>query len=256
MDSFSNRYVLPSCNLNASTLAELQKRLCNGIPKLLQKDVARIMRGLNLQKIDTLQKFAITVEEKTTTRTLSDARELSDGLFQPGTRRVTVSYRLAAPNLISIDLVFADQGQPYLEITTKSPQVQKHFDLIHDGLVAAIDLYGNRNRLMHNNLLQGFIMLSIPGLVAAYGYLVGIDPFFLYASMGWLCLLACGTTMALPRLFPWVEFATRQRFRLGRLPLLASVSVTLVALACYVSLILYELPRITTPYLTVAGLGW
>jgi hypothetical protein len=255
MGTYTYQRTLPSCMLSAGTLTELERRLCNGIPRLLNKDLTRIMKGLGVPDPSSLQKFSIGIDGKASSHTLDHASELTNGAFCSGTRRVEIYYRLAAPNLIEIEMTFPEKGRPYVRITSRSPQVQKHFRRIADGLSMAIRLYGNRNRLLHNQAIQSVVMLSIPAIFAIYGHWMGIDPFSLYTSMGWLCLLACGVTMTLPRLFPWVDFETKRRFQFTRLPLLASISITLVALACYMTLVFYGLPRAISPYLVVAGLG-
>jgi len=255
METYTYRQTLPSCRLTAGTLTELEKRLCNGIPRLMKSELDRIMRGLKLTDYASLQKFSISIEERSAEQNLQHAWELQDNLFKPGTRRVVLSYRLAAPHLVQVEMVFADQERPYLEIITRSPQVHKLCPRIFDGLVGAIELYGNRYKLLHNFGVQALTMLSVPLLFGLYGYLDGIDPFFLYSSLGWLCLLAYATTTMLPRLFPWVSFANRQRLELERVPLLAMLSVNLVALACYITMVFYELPRTSTHLMLLAKLG-
>jgi hypothetical protein len=214
------------------------------------------MQGLGLKDHRKLERFSIEVQDRSSLRSFHRAKDFLEPYFHPQTQSITVNYQLGAPQLISLKLCFPRRERPFVELETASPLVHKALPKIADELTGIIDMYRNRHHLLHNIVMQGLVMLSVPMLFFAYGYLTGIDPFFIFTSMGWLCLLSWGTTMTLPRLFPEVSFATRRRFHFCRLPVLGMFAFLLVVTACYISLVMFELPRAgLSPSVLLVSLG-
>jgi hypothetical protein len=131
-------------------------------------------------------------------------------------------------------------------MTTQSPQVEKILHKIADNLCECIIAYGNRHRFLHSFFVQSLVMLVVPLAVLAYGMYKDIDVFLLCSSMGWLCLLLLGLVKLLPKIFPLVTFETKYRLKLNRIPLLAKFSLLSVVVACYVALVLLNMPRANT----------
>ena len=242
METYTCQRILPSCILNRSLLAEIEKRLLNGIPRLLQQGLRKMVNGLGLESYKKLESYQILIETGKDSCMLASSRELANPWLPAQTRQVRMRYQLGGPRVISIELLFPQYGRPWLVLTTQSPQIEKILPKIADGLCAAIGNYRNRYKLLHNSIVQGLLLFSIPGMVMAYGLHQGGDLFLLYASMGWLCLLSFGLIMSLPRIFPWVTFATPRRFEWRRLPLLVKFACLAVAIGCYIGLILLSVP--------------
>lgn len=247
MKTFTYQRVLPSCVLNRSLLADIEKRLLLGIPRLLQYGLQKILEGLGLDDHKQLESYQVIIDADKGSRSLNSASELTSSYLETGTRQVRMVYKLGAPRMIVLEIVFPLNDRPHIDLSTQSPQIGKLLPKIADGVCGAINLYGNRHKLLHNSFIQTGLLFSAPALVMAYGYLHGIDLFLLYASMGWLCLLSLGLIMSLPRIFPWVTFETSHRFQLRRLPLLARFAVLTVAIGCYIGLVLLSLPPADVP---------
>ena len=245
METYSYRQVLPSCNLNRELLASLEKRLLLGIPKLLHQGLQKILKGLGLDSHKKLESYRIVMTVGKKTLTVRGAQEMAKPYFEPKTSQVRLEYSLGAPRILVLAMVFPRQGQPSLELSTQSPQLEKLLPKIAEGLIEVVGFYGNRHKLLHNPFIQAVLLFSLPMAVMGYGLLQGIDLFLLYTSMGWLCLLSLGLIMSLPQLFPWVTFESRRRFQWRRLPLLARVSVLSVAAGCYAGMVLLLLPTVT-----------
>jgi hypothetical protein len=217
METYTYQKTLPSCTLNRSLLADIEKRLLIGIPKLLANGLRNVLQGLGLKDHHKLESYQVVIDARDTTRTIQSSRELDASWFEPGTRQVSIQYTLGAPRIIAVEIVFSQSGRATIAMATQSPQI------------------------------QSCLMLTVPALVMLYGLFSGVDLMLLYASMGWLCLLSLGMTMLLPRLFPWVTFEMQGRFQLSRLPLLAKVSMLSIAIACYIGLIMLNLPHTSQP---------
>ena len=242
MKTYTCQRILPSCVLNRSLLVDIEKRLLQGIPRLLQYGLQKILQGLGFDDHKRLESYQIIIDADKGSRSLNSASELATSYLDAGTRQVRMVYKLGAPRMIVLEIIFPQNDRPRIDLSTQSPQIGKLLPRIADGVCGAINLYGNRHKLLHNSFIQTGLLFSSPALVMAYGYLRGVDLFLLYASMGWLCLLSFGLTMSLPRIFPWVTFETGHRFQLRRLPLLARFAVLTVAIGCYIGLVLLSLP--------------
>jgi hypothetical protein len=251
METYSYHRKLPSCLLNRSLLVEIEKKLLFGIPKIMQHGLRKTLQGLGLENHKKLENYSIIVETKKETRTLKCAKELSNSYFEPRTGQVSVVYKLGAPRIITIEIIFQKNNRPLINMTTQSPQVEKMLAKIADGLCASIATYGNYHRILHNSFVQSVMLLTLPTMVMTYGFYRGLDFFLLYTSMGWLCLLSLGLIKSLPHIFPWVTFEAQHRFQLSRLPLLAKVSLLTVAVGCYIGLVLLVLPRASEPNLVM-----
>lgn len=247
METYRYQRILPSCTLNRALLVEIEKRLLLGIPKLMQQGLRKILQGLGLEDHKKLEKYLVIVEASKGTNTLKYAKEMSSPYFEPRTRQVSVVYKLGAPRIITIEIIFPHNGHPRINMTTQSPQVEKVLSKIADELCAIIARYGNRHKVLHNSFVQSAMLLAVPTMVMTYGLYSGIDLFLLYTSMGWLCLLSLGLINSLPHMFPWVTFETQRRFQLSRLPLLAKFSLLAVAICCYIGLVLLGIPRASGP---------
>jgi len=247
MQTYSYHRILPSCTLNRTLLVEIEKRLLFGIPKLMQPLLQKIQQGLGLEGYKKLENYQVIVETKKDSRSLTCARELTNPYFEPRTRQVSIVYKLGAPKIIVVDIIFPQNDRPRIKMTTQSPQVEKILPKIADGLCASIARYGNRHKILHNVFVQSVLLLAIPALAMLYGLYSGIDFFLLYTSMGWLCLLSLGLIKSLPYIFPWVTFETKRCFQLRRLPLLVRVSVLTVAIGCYIGLVVLAVPRASEP---------
>jgi hypothetical protein len=247
MENYSYHRILPSCTLNRALLAEIEKRLLFGIPKLMQQGLRKVLQGLGLEDHKKLEKYLVIVEASKETHTLKCAKELTNSYFEPRTKQVSVVYKLGAPRIITIEIIFPQNDRPRINMTTQSPQIEKMLPKIADGLCTSIVTYGNRHKILHNTFVQSALLLTVPALVMTYGLYSGIDFFMLYTSMGWLCLLSLGLIKSLPHLFPWVTFETQRRFQLSRLPLLAKFSLLTVAIGCYIGLVLLSMPRTSGP---------
>ncbi len=247
MKTFSFQRELPSCTLNRSLILEIEKKLLFGIPRLLQKLLRIVLQGLGLNDHKKLESYQVIVTTKQTTRNLQSAREMSTPYFENKTKKVAITYKLGAPKIIAIEILFTENDRPKISMTTQSPQIETLFPVIADGVSASIIGYRNRHTMMHNMFVQAALVLCVPALVMVYGLYSGIDLFLLAASMGWLCILLLGLTNALPHIFPWVTFETRRRFQLNRLPLLLKFSVITFALGCYIAFVLLLMPHTTGP---------
>jgi hypothetical protein len=242
METFTYQRILPSCTLNRSLLAEIEKRLLFGVPRLLHHGLKRVLQGLGIDDHRKLENYEVIIDTGKGPRTLKSAGELAFSYFEPGTRQVNVVYRLGAPKMITVEIVFSQNGRSQIDLSTHSPQIGKILPRIAEGVCAAIQLYGNRHRVFHNSFVQTGLLFATPALVMAYGFYREVDFFLLYACMGWLCLLSLGVIMSLPRMFPWVTFESRHRFQLRRLPLLARFALLTVAIGCYIGLVLLSVP--------------
>ena len=211
METYSYQKTLPSCTLNRALLAEIEKRLMFGVPKLMQQGLAKVLQGLGLKDHKKLENYQIIVETVKESRTLQFAKQMPAPYFDRRTRQVSILYKLGAPRILTIEITFPQNARPKITMTTQSHQVEKLLPRIADGLYS------------------------------------GIDFFLLYSSMGWLCLLSLGIVKSLPHMFPWVTFETQSRFQLERLPLLVKFSLLFVSVGCYISLVLLNMPRTNGP---------
>lgn len=243
METFNYQRTLPSCTLHKALLAEIEKRLRLGVPILLQEGLRKISLGLGLEDHKKLEHYMIIVESKKETLNFNCAKELPLPYFEHHPKKVKVEYDLCASKFITVRIIFTLNDRPRVYMSTQSQQVEKILPKVADGLCASILAYGNRHKFLHSPVVQSLPLLTIPLMVMAYGFYSEIDVFLLYSSMGWLCLLLLGLVKSLPQLFPWVTFATKRRFKLNRLPLLARFSLLSVAIACYIALVLLTMPR-------------
>jgi len=242
METFTYAQTLPSCTLNRELLSGLEKRLLYGIPQLLHKGLQKILQGLGLDNHKKLEKYRIVLNAGQEARTYSCTNEMNDSFFEPGIKQVQIEYSLGAPRILSVELLFPKDKQSTLKLTTQSPQLEKLLPKIAEGLITVIEMYGNRHKLLHSYLIQALVLFSMPVAVMTYGYMNHLDMFLLYSSLGWLCLISLGFTMALPHIFPWVTFESRRRFQWSRLPLLVRFSILVYSACCYVGLVLLNLP--------------
>lgn len=242
METYTYAQVLPSCTLNRELLSGLEKRLLHGIPQMLHKGLQKILEGLGLDSHKKLEHYQIVISVGQEAKTFSCSNDLQNSYFDPGINQVRVEYSLGAPRILKVELVFPKDGQANLKLTTQSPQMQKLLPKIADGLSSVIDMYGNRHKMLHSYFIQALVLFSLPAAVMAYGVINQLDMFLLYSSMGWLCLISLGFTMALPHIFPWVTFESRRRFQWSRLPLLVRFSILVYSACCYVGLVLLNLP--------------
>ena len=247
METYSYQKTLPSCTLNRALLAEIEKRLMFGIPKLMRQGLAKVLQGLGLKDHKKLENYQIIVETVKESRTLQSAKQMPAPYFDRRTRQVSILYKLGAPRILTIEITFPQNARPKITMTTQSHQVEKLLPRIADGLCASIKNYGNRHKLLHNSFVQALLLLAVPLIMMSYGLYSGIDFFLLYSSMGWLCLLSLGIVKSLPHMFPWVTFETQSRFQLERLPLLVKFSLLFVSVGCYISLVLLNMPRTNGP---------
>lgn len=247
MDTFSYQRTLPSCTLNRALVLEIEKKLLFGIPRLLQKLLRSVLQGLGLNDHKKLENYQVLIETSQKTRTLKSVQELATPYFENRTKQVVITYKLGAPKIITIEILFAENILPRISLTTQSPQIEKLFPTIADGVCASILNYRNRHKLLHNLFIQSALVLCVPTLVMAYGLYSGIDLVLLSASMGWLCILSLGMINALPLIFPWVTFETERRFQINRLPLLVKFSFMSFALGCYIALVLLLMPQTGGP---------
>jgi|GEM_PF-3259262 len=247
METYSYHRILPSCTLNRTLLVEIEKRLLFGIPKLMQPLLQKILQGLGFEGHKKLENYQVIVETKKESRSLNCARELTNPYFESRTKHVSIMYKLGAPKIIVVDIIFPQNGRPRVNMTTQSRQVEKILPKIADGLCASIARYGNRHKILHNAFVQSVLLLAVPTLAMIYGLHSGIDLFLLYTSMGWLCLLSLGLIKSLPYIFPWVTFETKRCFQLRRLPILVRVSILTVAIGCYIGLVVLGVPRASEP---------
>ncbi|MBW2504100.1 MAG: hypothetical protein JRE16_05965 [Deltaproteobacteria bacterium] len=242
MESRSHRRYLSSCTLNKSLLTNLERRLLHGVPKQLDQALRKILSGLGLDSYKKLERYQIIVEKGKKSQVLSGVGDLPKADLEPGTHRVRLIYRLGAPKIITVDILFAQNEQPWIELTTQSPHVEKILPYIAEGVVELVASHGTRHRIAQSRAIQAVMLFSVPGAVMAYGLWRGVDMFLLYSSMGWLCLLLLGVSLSLPRVFPWVTFQTQRRFPWKRLPPVASIVVLTLAIVCYIGLVLLHVP--------------
>ena len=247
METYSYHRILPSCTLNRALVAEIEKRLLLGIPKLMQPLLQKITQGLGLEGHKKLENYQVIVETRKESRSLKCAKELENPYFESRTRQVSISYKLGAPKILIVDIIFPQNDRPRIHMTTQSPQVEKILPTIADGLCTSIAKYGNRNKILHNVFVQSVLLLAVPAMAMTYGLYSGIDFFLLYTSMGWLCLLSLGLIKSLPNIFPWVTFETKRCFQFRRLPILVKVSILTVAIGCYIGLVVLGVPRASEP---------
>jgi hypothetical protein len=242
MDTYTYHRVLPSCTLNRELLSGLEKRLLHGIPLMLQQGLQKVLQGLGLDSHKQLESYQIVINVGQEARSFSCTSELQNTYFEPGTKQVRVEYSLGAPRILALELIFPKDSQPTIKLTTQSPQMEKLLPRIAEGLCTVIEMYGNRHKVLHSCFIQAAVLFSMPAAVMAYGLIQGLDMFLLCSSMGWLCLISLGFTMALPHIFPWVTFESQRRFQWSRLPLLVRFSVLIYSACCYVGLVLMNLP--------------
>lgn len=243
METFTYHQELPSCVLNRELLSGLEKRLLLGVPRLLHQGLQKVLKGLGLSSHKKLENYRIVLNAGEDSRSFRGTEEMQNSYFERKTSQVRLEYSLGAPKILVVEIVFPRQGLPSITLSTQSPQMEKLLPKIADNLCDVVRLNGNRHKLMHNPFIQSLALFSLPVAVMAYGLWRDVDLFLLYASMGWLCLISLGLTMALPRLFPWVTFESKRRFQWHRLSLLARFALLIVSAACYISLILLKLPQ-------------
>lgn len=242
METYTYAQSLPSCTLNRELLSGLEKRLLQGIPQMLHKGLRKILEGLGLDSHKKLEHYQIVVNVGKEARSFASTGDLQSDCLEGGIEQVRVEYSLGAPRILAVELVFPKNSQATLKLTTQSPQLEKLLPKIADGLSTVIEMYGNRHKMLHSHVIQTLVLFSMPAAVMAYGIINGLDMFLLFSSMGWLCLISLGFTMALPHIFPWVTFETRKRFQWNRLPLLVRFSILVYSACCYVGLVLLNLP--------------
>ena len=87
METYTCQRILPSCILNRSLLAEIEKRLLNGIPRLLQQGLRKMVSGLGLESYKKLESYQILIETNKESCMLTGSRELANPWLPPQTRQ-------------------------------------------------------------------------------------------------------------------------------------------------------------------------
>lgn len=242
MEQFSRLQIIPSCTLSKSLLVNLEKRVHHKIPHVLEKMLTKLTMGLGLQSYEKLESFRVIIEEKKKKKIFTSATDLTDNHFKASVKQVRVTYRLAAPKILFLEIVFSRKGHSYIRLESQSPQIEDHFSQLLDNLCGAIDGYANLHRLLHNRLIRIISLLVLPAACTIYGLFAGIDLVALLFSMGWLCLLSLGVFQSLQSLYPWVTFKSKSLIELHRLPMLASLAVWVVAVGLYLTMVMTNLP--------------
>lgn len=237
-------YPLPSCRVNTRLIIKLENYLLMQIPALLRKELSGMMEVLDLKSPASLKKYSVSLQDRSGERELESITALPGKTFPPSLRRITLNFKIGRPEILAVTVVFAAGARPRLELATMSRQVQKNCPRIAAGVNGIVQSWGTRNRIFHSRPVQALLAAAIPAAVAGYGWLKGIDPFFLFSSQGWLLLLSGGLSLTLPRLFPLVSFQTRRRIDLKRLAFLGLLALDLTAISGYVGLLVFELDRI------------
>ena len=243
MEVFNYQRALPSCTLHKALLGQIEKQLLYGIPKHIHAVLQKTLSGLGLEDHKRLEHYMINVETKKATRNYACAKELPLPYFERQPKKVKIEYDLGASKFIRVIIIFSLDDYPRLYMSSQSQLVKKMFPKIADGLCKSIVTYGNRHKVLHNSCVQAILLLAIPFALLDYGLYKEVDAFLLCSSMGWLCLLLLALVKSLPQLFPLVTFETKHRLKLNRIPLLAKVALLSVAVACYIALVLMNIPR-------------
>jgi hypothetical protein len=226
-------------------IVQLEKYLHNQVPRLLQKELGGMMKVLDIKRPEDLRKYSVTIETKKKTAKLATIGDLQTEYLSSSTRLVALELRLGRPEILHLRLVFPAHGRPRLELVTVSQAVKKYFPKIIDGLLGSLGIAANRNWVWHRRVMQVLILVAVPAAMIEYGQLAGVDPFFLYASSGWLVLLGGILGLTLPRLFPQVSFRTRWRFSLRRALMLLLLALNLAAIGGYAWLLAFRLDLLT-----------
>jgi len=237
-------YPLPSCRVNKGLIVKLENYLLMQIPALLRKELAGMMEALDLKSPASLKKYTLSLQDRSGGRELGSIAELPDKFFPPSLRKISLHLKIGRPEILSVTVTFAAGARPRLELATMSRQVRKDCPRIAANVSGIIKSWSTRNWIFHSRLVQVLLAAVVPAAFAGYGWLKGIDPFFLFSSQGWLLLLAGTQSLTLPRLFPLVSFQTPRHFNPGKLLLLLLLALNLAAISGYVGLLFFELERL------------
>lgn len=238
-------YPLPSCRVNKGLIVKLENYLLMQIPALLKKELAGMMEVLDLKNPASLKKYTVSMQDRSGGRELASIAEFSDRFFPPSLRKITLNLKIGRPEILAVTVIFAAGAKPRLELATMSRQVRKDCPRIAANVSGIIQSWSTRNWIFHSRTAQALLTAVIPAAFAGYGWLKGIDPFFLFSSQGWLLLLAGTLSLTLPRLFPLVSFHTPRHFNPGKLLLLLLLALNLAAISGYVGLLVFELERLS-----------
>ena len=244
METHLLEYPLPSCRVSKGLIVKLENYLLMQIPSLLKKELAGMMEVLDLKSPASLKKYSLTLLDRTGGRELESITALPDKTFHPTLRGITLNFKIGRPEILAVTVIFSAGAGPVLELSTMSRQVLKDCPRIAAGVKGIVRSWGNRHWIFHSRPVQTLLAASFPAAVAGYGWLKGIDPFFLFSTQGWLLLLAGALSLTLPRLFPLVSFQTRRRVDLKKLAFLGLLVLDLAAISGYVGLLVIELDRI------------
>jgi hypothetical protein len=237
-------YPLPSCRVSKGLIVKLENYLLMQIPSLLKKELGGMMEALDLKSPASLKKYTLSLHDRSGGRELGSIAELSDRFFSSSLRKITLNLKVGRPEILAVTVILAAGARPRLELATMSRQVRKDCPRIAANLSGIIRSWSTPNWIFHSRPAQALLAAAIPVAFAGYGFLKGIDPFFLFSSQGWLLLLAGTLSLTLPRLFPLVSFHTRRHFNPGKLLLLLLLSLNLAAISAYVGLLVFELERL------------
>ena len=244
MDQFSRLHHIPSCTLNKSLLVDLEKKIHHNVPKILNKLLFKLTGGLGLSGHEKLESYRVVVEEKKKKSILESARKLPANHFKSRVKQVRLTYRLAAPRILFLEIVFSRNGHSYIRMESQSQHVENSFPQILDTLCGTIEGYANYHKYLHNRLLQALFVLILPLASVVYGYFAGLSMTPLLFSMGWLCLLSLGIVRSLQYLYPWVTFQSKSLVEIHRFPMLASLAILVVVIGFYLTLVVNNLPSL------------
>jgi len=247
MKKLTKRFNLPSCTVDKRLITQLETYLNTRIPTFLKKDLTQMMNLYDLKNPASLRTYALTIEEGKEVSQLESIKQYREENFDPKIKGIKMHLKVGRPEAIDLQIVFNRFAAPYMEIATVSENVKKTIPRIAEQIQSIFESWSNKNHIVSTSWFRSLLVLAPLAAVTGAGLLLGGNPFFLGASLGWLLILSALLAFNLYRLFPLVSFKTRKHVALKRLGAIALLTVNLSLIGFYIFVLFVNLDILSIP---------
>lgn len=247
MKKQTKRIPLPSCTVDKRLITQLETYFNTRIPAYLKKDLTQMMNLYDLKNPASLRTYTLSIAEGKDVVQLESIKQYREESFDPKIRGIKMHLKVGRPEAIDLQVVFSRFSAPYLEIITVSENVKKISSKIGDQVLSIFESWSNKNHIVSTSWFRSILVLTPLAVTTGTGLLLGADPFFLGASLGWLLILSALLAFNLYRIFPLVSFKTRKHVALKRIGALALLTVNLSLIGFYIFVLFVNLGILTIP---------
>ncbi len=247
MKKLTKRIPLPSCTVDKRLITQLETYFNTRIPALLKKDLTQMMDLYDLKNPASLRTYTLTIVEGKEASQFESIKQYKEENFDPKIKELRMHLKVGRPEAIDLQIVFSRYASPYLEISTVSENVKKNVARLGDQIKSIFESWSNKNHIVSTSWFRSLLVLAPLAIVTGAGLLLGADPFFLGASLGWLLILCALLAFNLYRVFPLVSFKTRKHVAIKRLGALVMLTLNLSFIGFYIFVLFVNLGLVTIP---------